>query len=401
RRRTIELGALSQDDAVELVSQVMAEEGYEPPADDAGQTSAEIIDLVEAVNRHARALVLLAREGARPGGRATTENLRALMAELERKHPGERENSLYASVELSLRRLPEGVRERIGGLAVFHGGAHLNVLANVLEVDIDTARSIAISLIDVGLAEDMGYGHLRLDRALPAYLLSQSSAEEQDAAQARWAVGMRQLADFLYEQRFMDTQLAAQLTLLELPNLLALLEWGERNAPPEQVASLAGMVEQLLAPLDRPQALAQAIRIREQAARALGDWSHARFEAERLSIERLQDRRDLQAAYSTAERLLQRCLNAGEEAYRGAAYDIALAYLVLGRAVSDIGAAEAALQPLAEGRRRFQALADVGDNDAERMAAVAVSDTGLSLRKLGRLDEAASAYEEAIERAEQ
>src|SRR5262249_13614221 len=163
----------------------------------------------------------------------------------------------------------------------------------------------------------------------------------------------------------------------------------------------AGMVEQLLAPLDRPQALAQAIRIREQAARALGDWSHARFEAERLSIERLQDRRDLQAAYSTAERLLQRCLNAGEEAYRGAAYDIALAYLVLGRAVSDIGAAEAALQPLAEGRRRFQALADVGDNDAERMAAVAVSDTGLSLRKLGRLDEAASAYEEAIERAEQ
>ena len=84
----------------------MAQEGWTPPQTTPAPTPQEITDLVEAVNRHARALVLLAREVARRGVRATTENLRRLMADLDRKHPGDRENSLYASVELSLRRLP-------------------------------------------------------------------------------------------------------------------------------------------------------------------------------------------------------------------------------------------------------------------------------------------------------
>ena len=91
---------------------------------DPGGTPQEIEDLVEAVGCHARALVLLAREVARRGVRATTADLRGLMAELERKHPGDRENSLYASVELSLRRLPAATRERVKVLGVCHGGVH-------------------------------------------------------------------------------------------------------------------------------------------------------------------------------------------------------------------------------------------------------------------------------------
>jgi tetratricopeptide (TPR) repeat protein len=399
RRRAIEIGALTQDDAVELVSQVMAQEGWTPPQSDAGETAAEIIDLVEAVNRHARALVLLAREVARQGVRATTANLRALMAELERKHPGQRENSLYASVELSLRRLPAGMREQIKGLAVFQGGAHVVVMAQVLGVEVDVAKSIAIALIDVGLAEDMGYGHLRLDPALPPYLLTQINVEEHAQVQTRWAAEMAQLVRFLYQQRSKDAKVAAQLTLLELPNLLALLEWLQDQATPEHIVDIAGSIEQLLAPLGRPQALAQAVRAREQAARGLQGWSHAQFEAERLSIEQLLQR-DLQAAYSAAERLLQRCLNTGEAAYPVAAYDIASAYFYLGRALSKRGAAEAALQPLAEARRRFQVLADAGDTGAERMATVVITETGTCLIALGRLDEAATAHEKAIERAE-
>ena len=80
---------------------------------------------MEAVNRHARALVLLAREVARRGVRATTGDLRSLMADLQRKHPGDRENSLYASVELSLRRLSTESREHVRVLAVCQGGVHL------------------------------------------------------------------------------------------------------------------------------------------------------------------------------------------------------------------------------------------------------------------------------------
>ena len=52
---------------------------------------------------------------------------------------------------------------------------------------------------------------------------------------------------------------------------------------------------------------------------------------------------------------------------------------------------------LAEAQRRFQALADAGDKDAEHMARTAITETGDCLRNLGRLDAAADAYEKAIE----
>lgn len=74
----------------------------------------------------------------------------------------------------------------------------------------------------------------------------------------------------LYRQLGQDAQLALQLTLLELPNMLALLAWVQSTLTPEQVASVAGNLESLLAQLGRPQALAQATRAREQAGAAAG-----------------------------------------------------------------------------------------------------------------------------------
>ncbi|MEZ5477427.1 MAG: hypothetical protein R3E95_08075 [Thiolinea sp.] len=49
----------------------------------------------------------------------TTVNVRAIMQELEQRHPGQRELSLFASVELSLRRLSPDVREQIDGWQCF------------------------------------------------------------------------------------------------------------------------------------------------------------------------------------------------------------------------------------------------------------------------------------------
>src|SRR5262249_2609157 len=150
--------------------------------------------------------------------------------------------------------------------------------------------------------------------------------------------GMEQLVVFLYEQRFQDTALAAQLTLLELPNLLAVLAWLQETALPEQVVALAARVETLFANLGRPHALAQATAIRAQSAQALAGWSHARFLAESEHIDRLLERGDLHAAHSAAQRHLERCLAAGDTAYRSAAYDIASAYWQLGRTLESLGA---------------------------------------------------------------
>jgi hypothetical protein len=45
--------------------------------------------------------------------------------------------------------------------------------------DYETVRAIFREPIAVGLGKDMGYGHLRLDPALPAYLMGQMTPAEQ------------------------------------------------------------------------------------------------------------------------------------------------------------------------------------------------------------------------------
>jgi tetratricopeptide (TPR) repeat protein len=394
------LGALSRTDAIALVGEVMKQEGLTPKSDDPGSDPQEIVELVEAVNRHARALVLLAREVAHKGVRATTENLHQLMAELDKKHQGDRENSLYASVELSLRRLPPEVREQIKPLAVFHGGAQLGVLGIMLEADEETITNIANHLIDVGLAEYIGYNHLRLDPALPSYLLRKMNAAEQEETRGRWTEAMSQLTGFLYQQQFKDAELSAQLALLELPNLMAMLQWIQAKERPEEVVDLAHTVESLLARLDRPQALAQATRVREQVAQKLGEWSHVRYLTESANIDRLLDRGNLMSAYEATQQLLQRCLMAGEDAFLEAAYDIAMVYFDLGNVLYRSGAAKAALVPLAEAQRRFQVLADAGNISAESMVCSTITKSADCLTDLGRWDEAAASYESAIEQAE-
>ena len=120
-RRVAKLGELDRGDAIELVMQVLKEAGDEAKHDALGNVPQHVSELVETVGGHARALTLLARV-AGEGVRATTGNIRALLEEQERKHPGDRENSLYASVALSLRRLPPPLRAQCRALGVFHGG---------------------------------------------------------------------------------------------------------------------------------------------------------------------------------------------------------------------------------------------------------------------------------------
>src|SRR5262249_61246134 len=134
-----------------------------------GSTPEDITALVEAVGQHPRALVLLAREVARQGVRATTATVRGLMAALHVRYPDDREQSLYASVELSLRRLTPEVRAQLQALAVFHGGVHCEVWRLMTGAEAETIRNLAPAVICVGLGADMGYGHLPPPPPLPPY----------------------------------------------------------------------------------------------------------------------------------------------------------------------------------------------------------------------------------------
>lgn len=401
--REIVLGALSVTDAKALVMQVMNNEGLHLRHDDQGNTPQEVDDLVGSVGCHARALVLLARELAQRGVKATTANVRAIMQELEQRHPRQRELSLFASVELSLRRLSPEVREQIAGLAVFQDGGNYAALVQVLDVDTDQVVIIIKALIEVGLAQPIGdYGYIRLDPALPATLDLGLTAQQREGYRQRWREVMGQLVGFLYQQQFKDTKLAAQLTQLELPNLMAYLRIlvqtvASGQAAAETLADKTDNIETLLAQLNQPQALAEVVCIRQKAAQHLSEWSHARYRNENQNIERLLQQGTLQPAYEAALALLQQCQQAGKQAYTGADYDLASAYFTLGRILKTIGVADQAKTYLQEAQLRFDILGDEGKG----MAYVALSEQGDCLRDMGQMTAAVDAYEKSIQCGEQ
>ena len=171
----------------------------------------------------------------------------------------------------------------------------------------------------------------------------------------------------------------------------------------ESVIDQASSVESLLQYLGRPRALQRAVAVRERAAAALKDsgWSHARFLAGSTTVDRLIGAGRAAEAVPLARRRLAEAIAAGEAAYEAAAYDLAMCHWSLGRALKDSGEAQAALGPLDEARARFQLVAEAGNRSAVRMASVCLTDRADALRNLGRLDDAAAAYEEVIKLAQQ
>ena len=92
------------------------------------------------------------RRCASRGVEATREALVELMAEMEQRFPGSREQSVYASVELSLRRLSPANRDRARVLGVFHGGVDLDVLRVMMQWEEADVAALAGELIATGLA---------------------------------------------------------------------------------------------------------------------------------------------------------------------------------------------------------------------------------------------------------
>jgi hypothetical protein len=172
-----------------------------------GSPDPDVERLVTSVNCHARSLVLLAPHVERLGVDKTGDALNKLMAELHAQYPDDRERSLYASVELSLQRLPEDVRQAVDLLAVFHGGVNARVWWSDLSF-----QTLRTELTRTGLAQPYPHDHMRLHPALAPYLKTRLSSETITRVQEKWAQGMKSLAKFLYKQLFEDKQLSAELT---------------------------------------------------------------------------------------------------------------------------------------------------------------------------------------------
>jgi tetratricopeptide (TPR) repeat protein len=377
---------LDRDTAIRLVGNLL------PGAPDTRETQEDLENLVDAVGGHARSLVLIAREVGAVGVRRATKNLRGVMRAIETKHPGQRENSLLASADLSLRRLPKKIRRLIPSLSVFHGGGSVDAIAVALQLDPDGLGELGRALIGAGLAEYVEPGYLRFD---PALMAGDLTPEELATATAAWAHAIAAVLQFLYKQIATDASLALNLAVLELPNLLAGLVHLAESESPERVVDLATQLEQLMGYVNRPKALARVVEIRTTAAQRLGEWSHARFAAERAPIEPLIEQGRYREAVQAAQALHLKAQAAGDGAYQGAAYDGALAHVVLGQALHKSGDAGSALPHLDAARQQFERL-----NEA-RMAGVALGEKADCLTDLGLYDQAAAAYQQAIRLDEQ
>jgi tetratricopeptide (TPR) repeat protein len=401
-----DLHRLDPNDAVKLVERALnAADGADGAALDAAREQIE--QLVEAVHGHARSLALLAPALRSRGVEATRAALVELMVEMEQRFPSSREQSLFASVELSLRRLSPENRERARVLGVFHGGVDLDALRQMMQWEEAEVAALAAELIATGLATPNPYNHLSLNPALCPYLRGRLEAAEREALIARWVEAMGAYVQFLYQQRRQNTEVAATLTGLELPNLFALLDLVQRQEDAEATIDLATSLYSLLSMLGKPRLLERLGQVRDAAAkeleRTLGDsWNHARFEATRSRIQQQLAGGQLREALEGAQALFQRARAAGGQAYPGADYDEAMAFWLLGRVLKTAGGADQALPLLIDARQRFEAVAKERPGlGAERMASVCLAEQGDCLYYLGRLDETAAAYEEAIQLHEQ
>jgi tetratricopeptide (TPR) repeat protein len=365
-------------------------------------TTESIIQLVEAVHCHARTLALLAPSIRTLGVERTHADLVKLMAEMERRYPGNREQSVYASVELSLRRLSPANQDKVKVLGVFQGGVNLAIIQIMMQWEQADVAALAEELIATGLATPNPYNHLSLNPALCPYLLKQLDEAERETLTARWVETMRSYVSFLNQQESQNAELAATLTGLELPNLFALLERVQLTGEPEATIGLTTSLYSLLSTLGKPRLLQQVGQVRDAAAATLGDsWNHARFQAQRTRIEQQLGSGRLREAYAGANALLQRARTAGEQAYPDADYDLAIACFLLARVLQTAGGSEPALPLLDEAQQRFELIEqNRPGRGAAGMASACLTGRGDCLSNLGRLDDAAAAYEERIRRGE-
>src|SRR5262249_25965757 len=147
------------------------------------------------------------------------------------------------------------------------------------------------------------------------------------------------------------------LTVLELPNLFALLDLVQSAGDVETTIGLATSLYGLLQNAGKLRMVERIGQVRDAAAANLGDtWNHARFEAARTRIDQQLASGRLREAVSGAQHLLASVSGLSTEAYPEVLYDQTGVCLVLAGVLSDVGQVDQALPLLVEALTRCEAI---------------------------------------------
>ena len=390
----ITIWKLDRDDAIQLIER-MLDFAQSPPGNTGVSTYEEIESLVDAVHCHVRTLTLLGPYIQEHGVRATRESLANLMIDMEHRFPGSREQSVFASVELSLRRMPTIYRDSARVLGVFHGAANTQVLQRMLHGATVSARGLIDELVRVGLATQNQHGQAVFDPALCPYLRLQLGTEFEKKLLGRWIETMvdytKDLAQLVHKQSIA----VSRIINAEFENFFALIDNIAGLNRPEDVVVVAGDLRDLSRSLNLPRWTQTLDDLISRAMRDVPDgWNHIRFKAERRKIESLcTEGGDMRVALSEAKGLLARAKEAGSSAYRDAKYDIAGAHYTVGLIQNRLMEPDRALEQLDIAYVMFDEMEkDDPGRRSSKMRSNCLTERGLSLRKLGRYDESVEAY---------
>ena len=131
--------------------------------------------------------------------------------------------------------------------------------------------ALAGELIATGLATPNRYNHLTLNPALCPYLRARLESTERAALTARWVEAMAAYVRVISCSSGARTlRCATTLTVLELPNLFALLDRVQAAGDAEATIDLATSLYSLLQGLGKPRLLARVGQVRDAAAAAAG-----------------------------------------------------------------------------------------------------------------------------------
>ncbi len=352
-RNNIQLDRLTREDAICLIREML----YNP----AGLPDSEleaVERLIDSLQCHARTLALLADSIQKLGLDGTRETLEHLMAELHRRLPYSRELSLYASVELSLRRLPPKKREQVFVLSVFHGGVDLDVLSEMMDWSQKQVLELGEDLATIGLATVMPNNFLRLDPALAPYLRSLMEPQSLEKLKQRWAKSMQIWVEALYQRHVSERGIVNKIIERGLPNFLCLLEHLDKANESEATIQMCTRLSMLTEFLGKSYLEEQICRFQEKAFACLPDgWSHIHFEAQYMRIDAYTNANQLGEATKLAKALYEKAVRNGVSAYSIAEYDIAIVAALVGRMYYRQGKHDEAMKLLEEARNRFQSFA--------------------------------------------
>lgn len=192
----MELHRLSADAGITLIVRVLESRGLSLHQQQArGITSSFLRELGDRLSWHALSLELVAPSLARVEPRRALAELSGLLATASQVATEQRNNSLAASLEFSLRHLGQETRAALPALRLFVGGAHVEVMKCVVGQPPEHFERVRDELELLGLLRQEGPFY-RLHPALPEAV---GDANPDDATRHRFADVMRQICTDFYE----------------------------------------------------------------------------------------------------------------------------------------------------------------------------------------------------------